>query len=263
MKSIFLPFLLFLPVLILFAQYDPSLFDSKQATDRRSNFDQSYDYSSPSGFEGSSLLTKPATTSITNSSYALPVAGFVPSQRKKNAFSYYLGFSQPIDYGFIHLDTGHRLELDHDYGVLMEFEYRRYIKDFHIGISNMYQSYKHHQLSNVPGLLVPGPIEVDGYNGVFAVMAHVGWSPQMTEKIFLESRFSLGLAYNIDEITVFSSQLKDEYTEMIYSAQLGLGYRFDNSMTLSFIWKLLGQSTKDRFDNFLFHSAGLRLGYDF
>ena len=55
----------------------------------------------------------------------------------------------------------------------------------------------------------------------------------------------------------------DEYTEMIYSGQLGLGYRFDNSMTLSVIWKLLGQSTKDRFDNFLFHSAGLRLGYDF
>ena len=85
----------------------------------------------------------------------------------------------------------------------------------------------------------------------------------MTEKIFLESRFSLGLAYNIDEITVFSSQLKDEYNEMIYSVQLGLGYRFEKSMTLSFIWKLLGQSAKDRFDNFLFHSAGLRLGYDF
>ena len=80
---------------------------------------------------------------------------------------------------------------------------------------------------------------------------------------FLATRFSPGLAFNIDKITVFSYQLKDEYTEMIYSAQLGLGYRFDNSMTLSFIWKLLGQSTKDRFDNFLFHSAGLRLGYDF
>lgn len=261
MKYLFLPFLLLLPVLVALAQYDPSLFDSKQATDRRSNFDQSYDYSSPSGFEGSSLFTQPANTSITDSSYSLPPAGFSPSERKKNAFSYYLGFSQPIDYGLNHLSTGHRFELDHDYGVLMEFEYRRYIKDFHIGISNMYQSYKHHQLSNVTGY--PGPIEVDGYNGVFAVMAHVGWSPQMTEKVFLESRFSLGLAYNIDEITVFYSQLKDEYTEMIYSAQLGLGYRFDNSMTLSVIWKLLGQSTKDRFDNFLFHSAGLRLGYDF
>ena len=98
----------------------------------------------------------------------------------------------------------------------MEFEYRRYFKDFHIGISNMYQSYKHHQLSNLTGY--PGPIEVDGYNGVFAVMAHVGWSPQMTEKIFLESRFSLGLAYNIDEIKIGSKfKLKDEYTEMIYS----------------------------------------------
>jgi len=262
MKSIFLPFLLFLPVLIVFAQYDPSLFHSKQATDGGSKYELSYDYSMPYGLEETSLLTQqPATAAITNSSYALPASHSATSPRKNNAFSYYLGFSQPIDYGFIHLDTGHRLELDHDYGVLMEFEYRRYFKDFHIGISNMYQSYKHHQLSNVPGY--PGPIEVDGYNGVFAVMAHVGWSPQMTEKIFLESRFSLGLAYNIDEITVFSSQLKDEYTEMIYSAQLGLGYRFENSMTLSVIWKLLGQSTKDRFDNFLFHSAGLRLGYDF
>jgi hypothetical protein len=79
----------------------------------------------------------------------------------------------------------------------------------------------------------------------------------------LATRFSPGLAFNIDKITVFSYQLKDEYTEMIYFAQLGLGYRFDNSMTLTVIWKLLGQSTKDRFDNFLFHSARLRLGYDF
>lgn len=261
MKSIFLPFLLFLPVLGVFAQYDPNLIEPKQATDSRFNYDQFYDYSSPSGFEGSTLFTQPVTASITNSSYALPAARFVPSQQKKNAFSFYLGFSQPIDYGLNHLGSGNRFELDHDYGVLMEFEYRRYFKDFHIGISNMYQSYKHHQLSNVPGY--PGAIEVDGYNGVFAVMAHVGWSPQMTEKIFLETRFSLGLAYNIDEITVFYSQFKDEYTEMIYSAQLGLGYRFDNSMTLSVIWKLLGQSTKDRFDNFLFHCACLRLGYDF
>ena len=261
MKSIFLPFLLFLPILGTFAQYDPSLFEPQQATDTRSKNNQSYDYSSPSGFEGSSLLAQPATASITNSSFALPASVFVPSQQKNNAFSYYLGFSQPIDYGLNHLSSGNRFELDHDYGILMEFEYRRYFKDLHVGISNMYQSYKHHHLSNVTGY--PGPIEVDGYNGVFAFMAHVGWCPQMTEKIFLESRFSLGLAYNIDEITVFSSQLKDEYTEMIYSAQLGLGYRFENSMTLSVIWKLLGQSTKDRFDNFLFHSAGLRLGYDF
>ena len=261
MKSLLLPFLLSLPILGVFAQYDPSLFEPEPGNFPQQNYDPSYNYSSNYSLDENALFTQPATTQITNTSYALPPAGFSPSERKKNAFSYYLGFSQPIDYGLNHLSTGHRFELDHDYGVLMEFEYRRYFKDFHIGISNMYQSYKHHQLSNVTGY--PGPIEVDGYNGVFAVMAHVGWSPQMTEKIFLESRFSLGLAYNIDEITVFSSQLKDEYTEMIYSAQLGLGYRFDNSMTLSVIWKLLGQSTKDRCDNFLFHSAGLRLGYDF
>ena len=253
--------LLFVPLVGSFAQYDPSLFETEPGSFPQQNYDPSYNYTSNYELDEKALLNQPATTQITNTSYALPPAGFSSSERKKNAFSYYLGFSQPIDYGLNHLSSGHRFDLDHDYGMLMEFEYRRYFNDFHIGISNMYQSYKHHQLSNVTGY--PGAIEVDGYNGVFAVMAHAGWSPQMTQKIFLESRFSVGLAYNIDEITVFYSQLKDEYTEMIYSLQLGLGYRFDNPMTLSVIWKLLGQSTRDRFDNFLFHSAGLRLGYDF
>ena len=56
---------------------------------------------------------------------------------------------------------------------------------------------------------------MDGYNGVRG-LAHADGARKRPEDIFGIKVF-LGLAYNIDEITVFYSQLKDEYTETIYS----------------------------------------------
>jgi hypothetical protein len=253
-------FLLIFPFVGLFAQYDPNLHEQESDRGGLPNYKRSYNYSSPARFESRSMLPESSSSQNYNSSESTPVFEVPQSQRRRNAFSYYLGFSQPIDYGLNHLSTGNRFDLDHDHGILMEFEYRRYISDFHIGISNIYQSYKHHQLSNVPGL---GTLDVSGYNGVFALMLNTGWSPYLTSNLFFESRLSFGVAYNIDELTVLGSTLKDEYTEVIYSAQVGLGYKFDNSITVSVIWKLLGQSDSERFDNALFHSAGLRLGYDY
>ena len=193
--------------------------------------------------------------------------------RRKHSFSYYLAFSQPIYYGFNHPASGQRFDLDHDYGILMEFEYRRYFGDFYIGISNMYQSYEHEGISfpyEISATLVPFMPEanyVEGSNGIFALMLSAGWCPYITSKFFLDTKVSLGFAYNVDELTLFPytspTTLKSEYTSILYTAQIGLGYQLYKSMSVSLFWKLISQNTSSEFDNFLFHSLGLRLGYDF
>ena len=87
LKSIFLPLSALCPLLVSLPNTTQACLKRNRVVFRSKRYDPFYNYTSNYDLDEKALLNQPATTQITNTSYALPVAGFVlPLSGKRMPF---------------------------------------------------------------------------------------------------------------------------------------------------------------------------------
>ena len=192
------------------------------------------------------------------------------NQPTNNSLSFYSGFVMPNKSKF------RKYGIQFEEGEQYSIEYIRNFGSFFLGSTLSTKLYENKKITGIKvddrikgdssdyiHLVDTGQIKSSGENRSFALSISTGWEPNLSDRIFMRNKVSMGMAFSEKEIKIEEHMLTQSDSVFYYSFLSGIGLQWTNLFHTLFYYQFDGQSEVERFNDQTFHEIGMSFGIDY